>query len=169
MEFRAPAPGGPQPIAGLRGLEGLSLRGFAPAVSQPRVRPQPRAIQEAMWEHARGGENIQKVPVDKIPSVQEVESGGFKAHEIPQASSPVQGWPRQTHPCSLPSNSNVLAKGMTNLDDIVIKLRETIAEGYGLSLEETKDLATELADEATRPLAQAFRLVASKANDLHLK
>ena len=58
----------------------------------------------------------------------------------------------------------VLAKGMANLDDIVLKLREAIAAGHGLSLDDTKDLATEIADEAIRPLAQAFRLMASKAN-----
>ena len=127
-----------------------------------------------MWEHARGGETIQKIPVDKILGAQEVEAGGFKAHDIPsglithhrlaEADAPLKSAQQHQYALGL-----VLAKGMANLDDIVLKLREAISQGHGLSLEETKDLATELADEATRPLAQAFRLVASKTNDLHLK
>ena len=48
------APEPPNPLQGLKGLEELSLTGFTPAVSNPRQRPKPRAIQEAMWEHARG-------------------------------------------------------------------------------------------------------------------
>ena len=77
------APEPPSPLQGLKGLEELSLAGFTPAVSHPRQRPQPHAIQEAMWEHARGTDAVQRVQVDKILGAQEVESGGFKAHEVP--------------------------------------------------------------------------------------
>ena len=127
-----------------------------------------------MWEHARGSDAVQRVQVDKILGAQEVESGGFKAHELPSgllASSKALDTDNalraaQQQQCAL---GLVLAKGLANLDDIVRKLREATTEGHGLSLEETRDLATELGDEATRPLAQAFRIIASKANDLHMK
>ena len=112
--------------------------------------------------------------MDKILGAQEVEAGGFKAHDIPsglilhprigEADNPLRA--AQQQQCTL---GLLLAKGMSNLDDIVLKLKEAISQGHGLSLEETKDLATELSDEATRPLGQAFRLVASKTNDIHIK
>ena len=116
------------PLQDFRGLEGLYLRGFAPAVSRPRVRPQPRAIQEAMWEHARGGENIQKVPMDKILVAQEVESGGFKAHDIPsglithqklaEVEAPLRSAQQQQGALGL-----VLAKGMANLDVAIMTIK----------------------------------------------
>ena len=162
------------PLQGLKGLEELSLTGFTPAVSRPRQRLQPRAIQEAMWEHARGSDAVQRVQVDKILGAQEVESGGFKAHEVPMGllttskmvDSDNSMRSAQQQQCAL---GLLLAKSLANVDDIVRKVREATAEGQGLSLEESRDLATELSDEATRPLAQAFRIIASKANDLHMR
>ena len=154
----------PNPLHGLKGLEELTLTGFTPAVSRPRQRPQPRAIQEAMWEHARGTDAVQRVQVDKILSAQEVESGGFKAHEVPMglltmskmvnSDNSIRSAPQQQ--CAL---GLLLAKGLANVDDIVCKLREATAKGHGLSLEESRDLATELGDEATHLLAQAFRII----------
>ena len=63
----------------------------------------------------------------------------------------------------------VLVKGITHINDIVAKLRDSVAAGEGLSLEETQDLASELSDETTRPFAQAFRVLASKSDDQHIK
>ena len=157
-----------------RGLEDLTLKGFAPALSLPRQRPRPRAIQKAMWEAARGGEVIKKIPIDKIMGAQEVESGGFKAPEVPsqllmtQKMLETDGLLKSTHQqhCAL---ALVLVKGLTHINGIVTKLRDSVTAGEGLSVEETQDLASELSDEATRLFAQAFRVIASKSNDQHIK
>ena len=53
--------------------------------------------------------------------------------------------------------------------EVVVKLKQTVAEGRGLSREEAQDLATELNVESSRPFSQAFRVIASKANDLHAR
>lgn len=52
---------------------------------------------------------------------------------------------------------------------LLAKLCDTVATGQGLSVEETRDLATELNDETTWPLAQAFSVIASKPKDQHVK
>ena len=83
-EFQESPEESSNPLSDLKGLEDLALTGFVPAVTCPRRKHQPLAMMEAMSDHARGGSNIQKVQVDKVLGAQEVEEGGFMAHEVPQ-------------------------------------------------------------------------------------
>ena len=162
------------PLSGLKGLEGLELTGFAPAITRPRKKLQPLDIMEAMWEHARGGATVQKVQVDKVLHAQDVDEGGFLAHEPPQGllnSSKVIDADNalkaaQQQQCAL---GLILAKGLTNLNNIVAKVNQAVSEGQGLSPAEAKDLSAELSAEASRPFSQALRVVASKANDFHMR
>ena len=121
---------------------------------------------------ATGGNSIQKVQVDKFLRAHGVEKGGFLAHEVPSGlltsnrAIDTDNTLRsvQQQQCA---RGLTLAKGFTNLNDVVAKLKQTVSEGQGLSNLEAQDLATELSTEASRPFSQAFRVVASKANNLH--
>ena len=162
----------PNPLDKFRGLEDLTLHSFTPALSMPKQHPCPRAIQEAMWEAARGSELIKKISIDKIMGVQGVESGGFKAPDIPHELLSTlkiletDSLLRSTHQqhCVL---ALVMVKGITHINDIVTKLPDTVSQGQKLSMEETQDLASELSDEVTHFVCDS--LIASKSNNQHIK
>ena len=79
---------------------------------------------------------IKKIPIDKIMGAQEVECGEFKAPDIPtQLLMPnkmleTDNMLESTHQhhCSL---ALVLVKGLTHINDIVTKLRDSVAAGEG--------------------------------------
>ena len=52
---------------------------------------------------------------------------------------------------------------------IVRKIQGAILEGHVLSLEKARDLGQELGEETVRPLGRTFRVLASKAIDMHKK
>ena len=121
----------------------------------------PSAIQEAMWEAARRGEVIKKIPIDKIMGAQEVECGSFKAPDVPSQLM-MSNKMLETDNMLKGTHQQNCALALVLVNDIVAKLRDSVAAGEGLSVEETQDLASELSDVTTRPFALAFRVLASK-------
>jgi len=73
----------PRGLARVAGLEHFALTGLAPAFSVPKPTFGPTQLQEHMWVSARGGETLQRVPIDKLELTYKVGAGPFQAPPSP--------------------------------------------------------------------------------------
>ena len=115
---------------------------------------------EALWTAARGGDSLRRVPVSKVESLYQQKEGPFTAPRIPKALASNFALEADANPRKqqqfLGSVAAALARGLSTLNSVVAELPEETDSG----------VLHRIKEEVSAPLAHAFRLLASRSNDL---
>jgi len=167
--FLVPEEAPPHALARVAGLEDFALTGIAPAFSQPRKTGGPSDLQARMWVTARGGELLQRVPVDKLELNYKVGSGPFQAPPLPrgllsdraalEADETMRAVQQQWG-----TVGQAVTKSLARIEEIVKSLQEKASLSASVSSQDICELAKELSGEAVRPLSHVLRLSASRFN-----
>jgi hypothetical protein len=149
-------------------LKNCRLVGLKVAMAGARREANLEELQEAVWQEARGGLRMKKIPVDKTEKAYRVADGPFAAPPLPitavnssvvQADELLRKDQKRVGTWAL-----ALTRGFVAYNNAVTELRTAKSDP-----EKVDDIAMRFEDEVMVPFGHLLRMMASRFNELALQ